>query len=134
MAIEKTYLTGSGVQLGTSHFDLQAQKPLDSRTTVPEFAGLQALIDGKAAYEGMIVYDEETKKHYKATLTNNGLIFEEFGGSAGTLFETDETLSLKDGVLSVNTADVAEEDNTLPITSAAVATQVGNIEILLKTI
>jgi hypothetical protein len=82
----------------------------------------------------MIVYDEETKKHYKATLTNNGLTFEEFGGNAGTLFETDETLSLKDGVLSVNTADSAEEDNTLPITSAAVATQVGNIEILLKTI
>jgi hypothetical protein len=88
MAIEKTYLTGSGVQLGTSHFDLQAQKPLDSRTTVPEFAGLQALIDGKAAYEGMIVYDEETKKTYQAhkvTVTEDDetskviLQFKEFG-------------------------------------------------------
>lgn len=57
------------------------------------------------------------------------------GGGGGTAsFETDETLTFKDGVLSVNTADVVEEDNTLPVTSAAVATQVGNIEILLKTI
>ena len=38
------------------------------------------------------------------------------------------------GVLSVHTADAAEEDNTKPITSAAVATQIGNIEILLGTI
>ena len=52
----------------------------------------------------------------------------------GVYFETDETLSLKDGVLSVNTADVAEKDNTLPITSAAVHTQIGNIEVLLRTI
>lgn len=52
----------------------------------------------------------------------------------GVQFETDETLSLENGVLSVNTADKAEKDNTLPITSAAVHTQVGNIEILLKTI
>lgn len=39
-----------------------------------------------------------------------------------------------DGVLSVETADAAEQDNTLPITSAAVHTAVGNIEILLATI
>lgn len=54
------------------------------------------------------------------------------GGGGG--FETDDTLSFKNGVLSVNTANTAEEDNTLPITSAAVASSIGNIEILLKTI
>ena len=54
--------------------------------------------------------------------------------SGGTAFTTDETLSLKDGVLSVNTADVVEADNTLPVTSAAVQTTVGNIEVLLQTI
>lgn len=52
----------------------------------------------------------------------------------GAYLETDETLTFKNGVLSVNTADAAEEDNTLPITSAAVHTTVGNIEILLRTI
>lgn len=39
-----------------------------------------------------------------------------------------------DGVLSVDTATAVEEDNTRPVTSAAVSTTVGNIEILLKTI
>lgn len=48
--------------------------------------------------------------------------------------QTDETLSYKDGKLAVNTANEPDPDNTLPITSAAVATTVGNIEILLKTI
>lgn len=36
--------------------------------------------------------------------------------------------------LSVNTADKVEQDNTLPVTSAAVFTTVGNIEALLGTI
>lgn len=58
----------------------------------------------------------------------------ELVSGGGMAFETDETLTFKDGVLSVNTADVVEKDNTLPVTSAAVASQVGNIEILLKTI
>lgn len=39
-----------------------------------------------------------------------------------------------DGVLSVDTATAVEEDNTRPVTSAAVQTTVGNIEVLLKTI
>ena len=39
-----------------------------------------------------------------------------------------------DGVLSVVTADAAEQDNTIPITSAAVYTAVGNIEVRLSTI
>ena len=55
-------------------------------------------------------------------------------GSGGTSFITDNTLNFINGVLSVNTASTVEEDNTLPITSAAVAASVGNIEIILKTI
>ena len=46
-----------------------------------------------------------------------------------------ETLVLTgDGVLKVNTADAAEKDNTLPITSAAVQVEIGNIDALLQTI
>lgn len=55
-------------------------------------------------------------------------------GDSGTLFTTNETLTLENGVLRVNTAHEPEQDNTLPITAAAVASTVGNIEILLKTI
>lgn len=49
-------------------------------------------------------------------------------------FETDHTLTLKNGILSVNTTNDMEQDNTLPITSAGVYATVGNIEALLKTI
>lgn len=78
MAIENTYLLGKNITLGCG-FDLQAKAPLDSRQTVPAFAGLQALIDGNAAYEGMIVYDEETKKTYQAQIVDDVLTFREFG-------------------------------------------------------
>ena len=78
MAIENTYLLGKNITLGCG-FDLQANAPLDSRQTVPAFAGLQALINGNAAYEGMIVYDEETKKTYQAQLVDDVLSFREFG-------------------------------------------------------
>lgn len=56
------------------------------------------------------------------------------GGGSGVNFKPDETLTLKDGVLSVNTTNNMEKDNTLPITSAGVYATVGNIEALLKTI
>lgn len=56
-------------------------------------------------------------------------------GDPGTTFTTDETLTLsEENVLSVNTAHEPNPDNTLPITAAAVAATVGNIEILLRTI
>lgn len=47
---------------------------------------------------------------------------------------TDETLTYKDGKLSVNTADDINDNNTLPVTAAAVYETVGNIEILLKRV
>lgn len=57
------------------------------------------------------------------------------GESGGIDFTTDETLTLSnEGILSVNTAKAVEQDNTLPITSAAVHVTVGNIEALLNTI
>ena len=48
--------------------------------------------------------------------------------------KTDETLIWKDGVLSVNTTEQMEQDNTLPMSSAGVYATVGNISQLLKTI
>lgn len=50
------------------------------------------------------------------------------------LLQIDETLTYKNGKLAVNTTNELSEDNTLPITSAAVQMQIGNIEALLKTI
>lgn len=57
------------------------------------------------------------------------------GGEGGIYFTTDETLVLdENNVLRVNTTDVAEADNTQPITSAGVQMIVGNINAILETI
>ena len=48
--------------------------------------------------------------------------------------KTDETLIWKAGVLSVNTTEQMEQDNTLPMSSAGVYATVGNISQLLKNI
>lgn len=76
--------------------------------------------------QGKIIVPDKMSGNIGAKTINIG------GGSAG--FLTDETLTLKDGVLSVNTTNNMEQDNTLPITSAAVYTAVGNIEVRLSTI
>ena len=47
---------------------------------------------------------------------------------------TDETLSLADGVLSVNVTDTVAADSNRPVTAGAVYREIGNIEILLNTI
>lgn len=45
-----------------------------------------------------------------------------------------DNVKIINNVISVPTANDAEEDNTRPITSAAVYTEIGNINVLLKTI
>lgn len=82
-----------------------------------------ALMIKNAAGAATYLYHEDIEK--LKNMAENG---------PGTAFIPDETLTLREGVLSVNTAGVVEADNTLPITSAAVHTTVGNIEILLGTI
>ena len=113
MAIENTYLLGKNITLGCG-FDLQAKAPLDSRQVVPAFAGLQALIDGNAAFEGMIVYDEETKKTYQAQLVDGILTFREFGINEAELknliaAETTAAMEFK-GATSILPTDVAKGD------------------------
>lgn len=56
------------------------------------------------------------------------------GGGVGFTTDASLTLNPETKVLSVNTAKAVEQDNTLPITSAAVYRTVGNIEALLGTI
>lgn len=60
-----------------------------------------------------------------------GRLFTE-GGGAG--YPLGDGLKVVDGKLTVDTADAVEQDNTRPVTSAAVYTEVGNIEVLLANI
>ena len=54
--------------------------------------------------------------------------------NAGIIKVGDGLLISEAGVLSVDTTDTAEEDNTKPMTSAGVYTQIGNIEALLAAL
>lgn len=74
----------------------------------------------------------ETNTRLAASFSNLQMIG--IPGGGGVDFTTDETLTLKNGVLSVNRATDVEQDNTLPITSAAVYETVGNINALLESI
>lgn len=58
------------------------------------------------------------------------------GGSGGGGYTIGDGLKLDaaTNTLSVDTADSVEKDNTKPVTSAAVYTEVGNINALLETI
>lgn len=54
--------------------------------------------------------------------------------NSGSKLTAGENIEIVDNVISVQTAPNVEKDNTKPITSAAVYTEVGNINILLQTI
>lgn len=56
------------------------------------------------------------------------------GGDGAGGYAIGDGLKVENGKLSVDTATVAEQDNTKPITSGAVYTAVGNINALLATI
>lgn len=58
------------------------------------------------------------------------------GGGSGGGYQIGSGLKLdaETNTLSVDTADAVEKDNTKPVTSAAVYTEVGNINALLATI
>lgn len=93
-------------------------------------------------YYGMkLLVDDGTTAKWYTIQRDRTLLEDGIGGSgnsgessSGTSFTTDATLSLKDGVLKVNTTSDMAADNTLPITSAGVYAQVGNINILLEKI
>ena len=62
MAIDNQFGKGIGVAAG---FDLGAQKPLDARIAVNTIAERDAHVENNRAYEGMVVFVDETKKSYQ---------------------------------------------------------------------
>ena len=112
----------------TTIFRVQSrQKPSDYVYTETEVQSFQALVKRLDDIEENGVSDEQVEKAVTKYLDENPI-------DSGVNFTTDETLKLENGILSVNTANEMEQDNTLPITSAAVFAEVGNINALLETI
>lgn len=69
---------------------------------------------------------------YNAKVINDTIVI----GSGGKDYVIGDGLKLDEitNTLSVDTTNNAEEDNTKPITSAGVYTQLGNINVLLSKI
>lgn len=107
----------------------EQKKTVASQESVSQIKGNLANKVSKTDYAPEVKTDAMTQPVGK---DENGKLWT--APSPDSSFTTDKTLSLKDGVLSVNTTNNMEQDNTLPITSAGVYATVGNIEALLKTI
>ena len=78
--------------------------------------------------------DPTVPSHVKA-ITKEDIARWNEGGSGTANLQAGENINItENGVISVLTAPNVEKDNTKPITSAAVYTEVGNINVLLQTI
>jgi hypothetical protein len=78
MAINFEKINAGGISL-MANFGYYGDKPLDSRLVIPSLEGLATLIENGAAYEGMIVYDQDTKKTYQVQTIEGVLSYREFG-------------------------------------------------------
>lgn len=87
---------GKGITVA-SGFDLGAKSALDSRSAVKTIAERDAHVTGNRAYEGMLVYVEDTQKTYQ--YVNN--VWKTFG------FDVDEfQASIEDSLTSSSTTNV----------------------------
>lgn len=120
----------------TSAFPLDARQYFNSLALAKAAAATAEEAGSKNTvyYYGMMlmVDDGSSVKWYAIQRDRTLLDIQE--AAEGVSFTTDNTLTLKNGILRVNTTNNAEANNTLPITSAGVHTQLGNIEVLLDTI
>lgn len=79
--------------------------------------------------------DGEIAQQYPTILQDYGARIEDLEENGpGPGYKIGDGLILQDGVLSVDTINEVEEDNTKPVTSGAVYMQLGNVEALLANI
>jgi hypothetical protein len=127
----KAYLfqeTESGAMTSTLYtfMVLPRPKPEDYVYTETEVLSYSSLVKRIDQIEKNGVSEEQIATAVEVYLEEN---------PAGVNFEVDgTTLKLENNILSVNTTNAMEQDNTQPITSAGVYATVGNIEALLQTI
>ena len=100
----------------------------------------QQAAEAKEQWESMRAEAETLPEGSEATASYaNGVLYLGIprgggGGSSAYQIGSGLTLDPNTNTLSVDTADAVEQDNTKPITSAAVFVEVGNIEALLAAL
>ena len=103
-------------------------KILDTAAAVPYIAFERLIMDADRLWQYEAILTAFDNPVYQKTEVK-------ISGGAGMSFEVDnKTLVMENGVLRVNTVDDVVQDNTQPITSAAVYATVGNISAILDTI
>lgn len=67
-----------GTQIA-SGYSLQSEQAIDARFSVPKYEDIQTLIDGHAAYPGLIIYVQESTKSYQIHQGKDSYEIKEFG-------------------------------------------------------
>lgn len=98
----------------------------ENNVIVTETVDIEAEIEGFADMEGELEASGIEYRTYNIPPATRGTL--------GGIIVGQDLLVTEEGVLSVDKATSAEEDNTRPITAAAVYTEIGNINALLGTI
>lgn len=113
----------------------------DGATPVPPTPDLYAQLVGQVKEAAQSAYPKGGNKGQALVKLSDrdkdyGWVYLQPGGGTGGGYNIGSGLKLdvESNTLSVDVANDAEEDNTRPITSAAVYTIAGNIEVLLGTI
>ena len=115
-----------------NHSDLSGEAPAPTPDKWEQYiAQVQSIVDKAVPPDGTVGYvlTKGVDGNAWAPQTGGG------GGGGGTGYNIGHGLKVVDGTtLEVDTAEKVEQDNTLPVTSAAVYVEVGNIDALLQTI
>lgn len=113
---------------------IKARLQLATMTAAEWAAANPVLLEGEPGVESdtrKVKYGDGQRRWSQLEYATSGT---SSGSGAGVDFTVDETLELNAGVLSVNTTDTASPSSTLPITSAAVYSILGDIETLLENL
>lgn len=139
-AIQLKYTVGSVVKKSYI-YATSCHDSLDETDTIPDGydSWLATLTDLAALCESYAIRAENAAERAEAAADGGG----EGGGGTlrpatterlGSIIVGEDLQITSTGVLSVIKANRAEQDNTHPITAAAVFTEIGNIDALLQTI
>ena len=113
-------------ELGTVHAGADPSGDSSTKPVLPVWAQLQEQIGNLA--------DLKTDSKDNLVAAINEALQSGSGGGGGYQIGSGLKLDAETNTLSVDTAAAVEKDNTKPVTSAAVYTEVGNINAMLATI
>lgn len=108
---------------------LQGKKSLDGVVNKSNGFGYYADLPDKPKINGVELVGDMTLKQL-GLIDQHTYATSQYAG----VVKVGENLKIDEGVLSVETTNDAEEDNTKPMTSAGVYVELGNINILLSKI